>query len=54
MARVGKKKKYGFVNTSGQLVIPIQYPTVNDFEKGFADVKIDGEWKKINKKGEIQ
>lgn len=45
--------KWGYVNHDGKLVIPCQYDEADSFESGYAEVKKDGRWMIINKKGEI-
>lgn len=45
--------KYGFLNTSGTIVVEAgKYEDINDFSCGLAGVKKDGKWGFINKKGE--
>jgi WG containing repeat len=51
MAWVSKEKKYGFINKTGQLVIPIQYESVGGFSEGLARVKLNGRWGFINSAG---
>lgn len=39
LARVKKAGKYGFVNTSGQLVVPCEWDLVGNFSEGLATVR---------------
>jgi hypothetical protein len=45
--------KYGFIDGSGELVIPARFDDANQFFEGMAEVKIDGKSGYINKKGEV-
>lgn len=38
------KEGYGYVNTSGELVLPCIYEEAVDFREGIAPVKSDGRW----------
>ena len=42
MIYVQKNGKFGFVNTKGELVVPLIYDGVNDFAEGFAPVLLNG------------
>lgn len=53
MAAVKKDYKYGYINTSGELIIPAQWTNAKDFSEGFAAVKSDDKWGFIDKTGEI-
>lgn len=50
-------RKYGFINSEGDVVIPLIYSGVKDFHEGLAAVKIEnisnGKWGFINTKGEL-
>jgi len=39
LARVGKNKKYGFINEKGKVVVPIQYAAASNFNYGLAVLK---------------
>jgi hypothetical protein len=39
LARVGKNKKYGFINEKGKVVVPIQYASASNFNYGLAVLK---------------
>lgn len=52
MAQVRKGDKCGFINLSGELVIPLIYDDAEAFSEGLAFVKKDGKWGFINKLGE--
>jgi len=45
--------KWGFINTRGDLVIPLQFEDAGSFENGKAKVKANGAWKYIDKKGAV-
>lgn len=48
-------RKYGYIDTHGNIVIPLEYEEVSGFEKGFAKVKPTSPnyWVWINKSGRI-
>lgn len=46
--------KYGYVNTSGKVVIPLKYDDAKDFRDKKAQVKHQGKWIYINKLGVVQ
>lgn len=48
-----KFEKYGFIDGSGQVVIPTQYDDANVFRNGLAVVKIGDKYGYINPKGEF-
>lgn len=52
LAGVKKNGQWGFVNQTGQLVIPIQYDEVGMFTKGVALVNRGGQIVFINKAGQ--
>ncbi|MGI6341859.1 MAG: WG repeat-containing protein [Bacteroidales bacterium] len=43
----------GFIDTKGEIIIPIKYDDVNCFNGGYARVYVDDEWIKISKYGEV-
>jgi len=43
--------KWGFINRRGELVIPLTFEEARGFENGRASVKVKGEWKTIDAKG---
>jgi hypothetical protein len=45
--------KWGFINTRGALVIPLQFEDATSFENGRSKVRVTGSWKYIDKKGAI-
>lgn len=53
LAQVNKNDKYGFINKSGQLVIPLQFEYALDFNKGLAKVYKNNKCGFINTKGEL-
>jgi uncharacterized LabA/DUF88 family protein len=49
---VAIKGKYGFVNTSGIIKIPLLFDQVGDFSEGIAAVRKEGKWSFIDTYGE--
>jgi hypothetical protein len=45
--------EWGFINTKGEIVIPVEYASVKKFSEGLAAVQRDGKWGFINKKDEV-
>jgi hypothetical protein len=50
-ARIGDK--YGFVDHSGRVAIPIQFEYCEDFTAGFAMIRRNEKWGAINKAGKV-
>jgi len=50
---VSDGRKFGFVNSSGVVVIPFRYEDVHPFSDGLACVKIAGRWGFIDKTGRV-
>ena len=49
---IQKDGKWGFVNNSGEIVVPCKYDLVTELNSyGFAGVKQDGKWGVIDEKG---
>ncbi|UCS93577.1 WG repeat-containing protein [Echinicola marina] len=48
-----KDHQFGFVNRSGNLVIPFQFNAVNKFSEGLAGVKTDNQWGYIDRNGDL-
>ena len=48
LAAVEKNEKWGFVNKSGDIVIPLQYNYATEYNEGLALVKKDDKWGYIN------
>lgn len=55
LAPVKLQDKWGFIDTMGQIVIPLAFEDVNraGFHEGLCAVKINGKWGYINSKGKI-
>ena len=53
LARVCKDKKWGFIGTDGEVVIPLQYNEVGDFYEGLAYARINDKWGYIDKNNEV-
>ena len=53
LAWVRKGNKYGFIDTTGKVVIPFQYDLTYGFSEGLARVEKDGKVGFINKTGDI-
>jgi WG containing repeat len=45
--------RWGFIDTSGKMLIPFQYEDAGDFSEGLAAVRIGDFWGYINKKAEL-
>ncbi|HEU5181157.1 MAG TPA: WG repeat-containing protein [Candidatus Polarisedimenticolia bacterium] len=54
MARVKIGEKYGFINTSGKIVIPAQFEDADDFSDGMARVQKSGKWGYVDKSGQLE
>lgn len=53
LAKVGKKGKYGYIDTNGDLVIPCEYSNTSSFSEGLAAVQNeDGKWGFIDTNGD--
>jgi WG containing repeat len=52
-ARVYKNNNFGFIDTTGKLVIPLIYRDVWDFEENFARFKENGKFGFINIEGKV-
>lgn len=48
-----KNGKYGYLDMNGKEAIPFQFERVNNFANGVATVKYNGEYYKINTKGQM-
>ena len=48
-----KKDKWGFIDKTGNLAIPIKWDQIGDFSEGLARVKLNFNWGYINRSGEI-
>lgn len=46
--------KYGFINYSGELVVPIEYEDIKNFSEGLAGVKLGNKWGYIDEKGSVK
>jgi hypothetical protein len=54
LAYVQDKGKYGYIDKSGNVVIPCKWNSADNFSYGKAKVKgDDGKWYQINMQGEI-
>ncbi|MBD2302010.1 WG repeat-containing protein [Nostoc sp. FACHB-190] len=51
LAGIKLNRKWGFINQSGELVIPYQYDKVQKFSGGVATVQVNGLWGVINPEG---
>jgi len=45
--------RWGFINRKGEPVIPAQFEEAGGFENGRARVKLGGQWKMIDRRGEL-
>jgi len=53
LAVVGKDKKFGFMDKSGKILIPIEFKQAGNFSDGMAAVLVDGKWGYINTGGNM-
>ena len=62
LARVEKNDKYGFIDKTGKVVIPLEYDDAwnfkeglaqYDFKEGLAKVKKDDKWGRIDTTGKV-
>ncbi len=53
MLKVRKDGKWGFIDTSGNVVASIQFGDAKEFQEGMAEVEKDGKWGFIDKRGKI-
>ena len=53
LAQVQVGGKVGFVDTTGNLVIPASFDEAHDFSEGFASVKLKGKFGFIDKTGKV-
>ena len=53
MASIYQDGKWGYINTSGELVIPLQFELARPFSEGLAAVKQDGKWGFIDQTGKV-
>jgi len=44
--------KYGFVDKTGKVVVPLKYDWASDFNEGLATVSLNGKWGFVNQTGE--
>ena len=51
LAAVGIEGKWGFIDKSGNEVVPLKYDWAGSFSEGLAMVKLDGRWSFIDKLG---
>ena len=53
LALIIVNNKYGFINKSGEVVIPIKFNSVRNFSEGLALIRVNNKWGFINKSGKI-
>ncbi len=49
----GRNGKYGFIDKSGNVVVPCKYGNAWSFSEGLAAVELDGKWGFIDKSGNV-
>ena len=49
LAKVEQNEKYGFVDKTGKLIVPVQYDWVWYFSEDLASVKQNGKWGFVDK-----
>lgn len=50
---MGNDGKYGFINTAGQLMVPLEYDNTSNFSEGLAWVQKSGKCGFVNAKGKM-
>ena len=50
---INSELDYGFVDNEGNIIIPFKFEHAEDFKEGVAKVRYKGEFKNINKKGDL-
>ncbi len=53
MILVGKKDKWGFINISGEEIIPLTFKSAHIFSQGLAGVRENKKWGYIDKTGKM-
>lgn len=53
LARVKTKLKWGFVDSTGNVVVPLKYNEVTNFDGGVAKVRVGTKWGLIDNKGTV-
>lgn len=53
LAAVKKDGKWGYIDTTGQVVVPVQYDDIASFREGLAKVKKDGKYGFVDKTGQV-
>ena len=53
LARVKQKLKWGFIDTTGGVVVPLKYNEVTNFSDGISKVRIGQKWGLIDTKGTV-
>ena len=53
LTKVRLNNKYGFIDKSEKVVIPIKYNDISDFKEGWAKVKLHNKYGFINKSGKV-
>ncbi|MCB0840501.1 MAG: WG repeat-containing protein, partial [Bacteroidetes bacterium] len=54
MARVKIDGKWGYINTTGKIIIPPEYRNAQDFSQGLAAIRFKNGWGYINGQGDIE
>ncbi|MBT3302407.1 MAG: TonB family protein [Bacteroidetes bacterium] len=53
LSRYRNNSKYGFVNAKEEIIIPLEFDTVADFNQSYARVSKNGKWGVIDKSGRV-
>lgn len=53
LARVKIKLKWGFIDTTGNVVVPLKYNEVTNFDGGIAKVRVGTKWGLVDNKGTV-
>ena len=53
LARVTLNGKYGVIDNTGKIIVPLEYESPSNFSEGLAPVFLNGKWGFIDKTGKI-
>ena len=53
MAKVKIRDRWGFIDTAGRKIVPLDYEDADDFTEGAGRIKSDGKWGYVDKGGKV-
>ncbi len=53
LARVRQNKKWGYIDTTGSVIIPLKYNEVENFSDDMARVRVGQKWGLLHKSGKV-